>query len=100
MKKLNITSNNCKVSTSSWGDVYVNGEKLAELIADNMPAMEEYKEYPAEISISIKVKDFDEIKISTEGYDIKDEKNEGKEAQDSIEINNNEESEATEKEVI
>jgi hypothetical protein len=81
-KSLLITSKSCSLEVSKKANtIKINGVSLEEVIVTNLPKdLSPYKEYSAEIEISISFPDEDELLISTVGYndeEVKDEQYQG-----------------------
>lgn len=76
MKSLVIKSNNCLLSKTNY-DVQINDKNISELILENLPKeLKSYKDYLVQLSIEIEILGDEDIKIITEGYDVKEEYNE------------------------
>jgi len=73
-KVLNIKSSRAALHVSNISkNVNINNRSLNELIYKNLPEeLEEYKEYPVELELTIKFLNED-VRINTEGYEIKEE---------------------------
>ena len=70
MKSLKIKSDNCTLTTSTFG-VEINGEDIRDIVKENLPKdLEDYKRYPAKISISIEILGDDILTVETEGYKL------------------------------
>lgn len=65
-KELVIKSSNCTVEKGTY--VKINDDEIGELVKNNLPDMEEYKEYRAEVLIQIKIHDAKPLEIEKIGY--------------------------------
>ncbi|SKB01154.1 hypothetical protein SAMN05443428_1543 [Caloramator quimbayensis] len=68
MSKILKIEGNCDLMISRYGDLYINSKGIEKIITDNLPELKEYKNYPAEISITINIHNNEELNITTEGY--------------------------------
>ncbi len=66
-KELVIKSDNCVISKGAY--VKINGEEIEDLIKYNLPDMEEYKEYRAEVLIQIRIHENEPLAIGKIGYE-------------------------------
>lgn len=70
MKSLKIKSDNCTLVKNMYG-LEINGEDIRNMVKENLPAdLEDYKKYPAKISISIEILGEDKLIVETEGYKL------------------------------
>lgn len=66
-KELVIKSDNCVISKGAY--VKINGEEIEDLIKNNLPDMEEFKEYRAEVLMQIRIHDTKPLEIEKMGYE-------------------------------
>lgn len=68
MKKLNIFSDGCEMVVAK-NYIAINGTSLEQLVRKNLPEeLEDYKNYPISINLSINFIADDPIGIHTENY--------------------------------
>lgn len=84
-KKLKIEAPVCQISTNKYGDVDINGTGIEKIINSKLPTLEPYKQYLANISIEIKIWDFEPIDVKMEGYTLQSEIEEPTENNEVIE---------------
>lgn len=71
MKSLLIKSENCELSKSSYGAISLDGERISDIILKNLPAdLEDYRNYPVRIQISIDFLGQEGINTETVGYEL------------------------------
>lgn len=71
MKSLSIKSDNCTLSKSDYS-VTIDGTEIADLIKKNLPEdLKNYKDYLVRVNIQIEFLELKELRISTEGYEVK-----------------------------
>lgn len=68
MKKLNIKSENCLLEVNDYG-ASINNEDLGKLVKNNLPKLQNYKEYPAKLNLSIEFLGDGVLEVNTEGYE-------------------------------
>ena len=68
-KELVIKSSNCVIERGAY--VRINGEEIGDLIKNNLPNIEEYKDYKAEVRIQIKILEEKPLEIQKIGYGAK-----------------------------
>jgi len=68
VKKLKIFSSGCEMTTAK-DYIAINGTSLEQLVRKNLPeGLEDYKNYPIKIDLSIDFIADDPIEIHTENY--------------------------------
>lgn len=83
MKSLNIKADNCILKVGSISDVYIDDIPVSKLLHDNLPEMEKYKAYNAEVHISIKIVE-NGMQIYKGGYGKKIEQEDREQAENTV----------------
>lgn len=82
MKKLVIKSDNSCLNKGTF-NISIDNKSIQDIITDNLPELEEYKNYSVKVNIEIEFLD-KPLTISTEGYEVVP-KQESKESGDKVE---------------
>lgn len=73
MKLLSIKSDNCLLSKNSY-NIKLDSAEIGDLVKKSLPTeLEDYKDYPVKVVISIEFLGQEGINVSTEGYEVKEE---------------------------